>query len=195
MLKTAKEKKMRERRKTVKKRRVTRVIARKRKRTRKKRKGVVDNDHAKKKHRMAAMSERSLKEVSEGKPLYDEHISFAQKLLQQQFPMLNGQQSPLLSQNSGFCPVKDDKFITQGRDLYSSSIGGNVQLYGSMFKGGELSSSLQLQLAQIYKTLIKEEDGDEEEGNGYKYLELKVQDCNHIWYSALRRSTSSPFHT
>ena len=84
---------------------------------RKKRKGVVDNDHAKKKHRMAAMSERSLKEVSEGKPLYDEHISFAQKLLQQQFPMFNGQQSPLLSQNSGFCPVKDDKFITQGRGL------------------------------------------------------------------------------
>ena len=29
----------------------------------------------------------------------------AQKLLQQQFPLLNGLQSPLLSQNNGFCPV------------------------------------------------------------------------------------------
>ena len=144
----------------------------------KKRKRVVDSDRAKKKHHMAAMSEKSLKQILEGKPLHDDHISFAQKLLQKQFPMLDGLQSPLLSQNSGFCPVKDESIQIHHTGKFhwvtSSSIGGNVQVYDSMFEGGELSSSLQIQLAQIYMTLIKEEDGNEEEGNGYKYLELKV---------------------
>jgi len=36
------------------------------------------------------------------------------------------------------------------------------------------ASSLQIQLAQIYKALIKEEVDDEEEGHTYKYLEVKV---------------------
>jgi len=41
---------------------------------------------------MAAMSEKNLKQISDGKPLYDEHISFAEKLLKQQFPTLDGLQ-------------------------------------------------------------------------------------------------------
>jgi len=57
----------------------------------------------------------------------------------------------------------------------SSSIGGNVQLFDSMFKGGGLSSSLQIQLAQIYKALIKEEDDDEEEGTPTSTLKSKLQ--------------------
>jgi len=124
-------------------------------------------------------NEKSLKQISDGKPLYDEHISFAKKLLKQQFPTLDGLQSPLLSQNNGFSPVQDESIQIHHTGMFhwvtSSSIGGNVQLFDSMFKGGGLSSSLQIQLAQIYKALIKEEDDDEEEGHSYKYLKSKFQ--------------------
>jgi len=124
------------------------------------------------------MSEKSLKQISDGKPLYDEHISFAEKLLKQQFPTLDGLQSPLLSQNNGFSPVQDESIQIHHTGMFhwvtSTSIGGNVQLFDSMFKGGGLSSLLQIQLAQIYKALIKEEDDDKEEGHTYKYLEVKV---------------------
>ena len=54
----------------------------------------------------------------------------------------------------------------------SCSIGGNNQLYDSRFKGGDLSSSLQVQLAQIYMTCIRKEEGEEEDG--YKFLQIKV---------------------
>jgi len=93
----------------------------------KKRKRVVDSDRAKKKHRMAAMSEKSLKQISDGKPLYDEHISFAEKLLKQQFPTLDGLQSPLLSQNNGFSPVQDESIQIHHTGMFhwvtSTSIG------------------------------------------------------------------------
>ena len=45
-------------------------------------------------------------------------------------------------------------------------------MYDSRFKGGDLSSSLQVQLAQIYTTCIRKEEGEEE--NGYKFLQIKV---------------------
>ena len=73
----------------------------------KKRKNVVHSERTAKKRHMATMSEESLKQISVEKPLKDEHISFAQNLLQQ-FPILNGLQTPLLSQNNGFCPVTDE---------------------------------------------------------------------------------------
>ena len=38
----------------------------------------------------------------------DHNMTYANKLLQQQFPDLDGLQSPLLSQNDGFCLVKSD---------------------------------------------------------------------------------------
>ena len=79
-------------------------VVRKKKRGITKRKRVVHSERATKKHRMAEMSESSLQQISEEKPLNDEHICFGQKLLQQ-FPIFNGLQSPLLSQNNGFCPV------------------------------------------------------------------------------------------
>ena len=68
----------------------------------------VHSERAAKKRHMATMSEESLKQISMEKPLNDEHITFAQNLLQQQFPILNGLQTPLLSQNNGFCPVTDE---------------------------------------------------------------------------------------
>ena len=146
MWKTEKVKKTRQMRRQ--KRRMTRVVTKKE--NEKKRKRVVDSDRAKKKHRMAAMSEKSLKQISDGKPLYDEHISFAEKLLKQQFPTLDGLQSPLLSQNNGFSPVQDESIQIHHTGMFhwvtSTSIGGNVQLFDSMFKGDGLSSSLQIQL-------------------------------------------------
>ncbi len=45
--------------------------------------------------------------------LTDEHITFANALLRQQFPSIGGFQSILLSQNNGFHPVKSEcNYIT-----------------------------------------------------------------------------------
>ena len=68
-------------------------------------KRVVHSECATKKHHIAAVSESSLQQISDEMPLNDEHIFFVQKLLQQQFPIFNGLQSPLLSQKNGFCPA------------------------------------------------------------------------------------------
>ena len=96
-------------------------------------------------------------------------------MLQQQFPVLNGLQSPLLSQNNGFCPVTSESIQIHHTGNFhwvtSCSIGGNIQLYDSRFKGGNLSSSLQVQLAQIYKTCITKEEDEED---GYKFLEINA---------------------
>ena len=125
---------------------------------------------------MATMSEKSLKQISMEKPLNDEHITFAQNLLQQQFPILNGLQTPLMSQNNGFWPVTDESIqihhTGQFHWVTSCSIGGDIQLYDSRFKGGDFSSSLQVQLAQIYTTCITKEEGEEEDG--YKFLQIEV---------------------
>ena len=154
----------------------------------KKRKNAVHSECAAKKRHMATMSEESLKQISMEKPLNDEHITFAQNLLQQQFPILNGLQTPLLSQNNGFCLVTDESIqihhMGQFHWVTSCSIGGDIQLYDSRFKGGDLSSSLQVQLAQIYTTCITKE-GEEEDG--YKFLQIEVpavqmqQRGNRLW--------------
>ena len=125
------------------------------------------------KHHMAEMSESSLQKISEEKPLNDECICFAQKLLQQ-FPILNGLQSPLLSQNNGFCPVTSESIQIHHTGQFHwvtlFNIGGNIQLYDSRFKGGDFSSSLQVELMQIYKTRITKEH----EEDGYKFLKINV---------------------
>ena len=141
------------------------VLARKKKRG--------NSECAIKKHRMAEMSESSLQQISEEKPLNDEHICFGQKLLQQ-FPIFNGLQSPLLSQNNGFCPVTSESVQIHHTGQFHwvtlFNIGGNIQLYDSRFKGGDFSSSLQVELMQIYKTHITKEH----EEDGYKFLEINV---------------------
>ena len=52
-----------------------------------------------------SLSRKSMQQIIEGEMLTDEHISFAQHLLLEQFPTLDGLQSPLLSQTNAFSPV------------------------------------------------------------------------------------------
>ena len=58
-----------------------------------------------KRHRIPSLSRNSIRQIIEGEMLTDEHISFAQQLLLEQFPTLDGLQSPLLSQRNAFSPV------------------------------------------------------------------------------------------
>ena len=105
--------------------------------------------------------------------LSDEHIDLAQEILKDQFPHIDGFQSPLLAQNHGFIPVPGEGkhfFVNylEGIQLHhiddnhwvtSCSIGREVAVHDSRFK---LSSSLTHQLASIYRPfVIREEDGEE----------------------------------
>ena len=85
--------------------------------------------------------------------LTDEHLSFAQNFLQEQFPNLDGLQSSLLSQTNAFSSV-----IAEGVQIYHTSschwvtftsIGCGVRVYDSMFNGVRLSASVQIQLATV----------------------------------------------
>ena len=137
-------------------------------------KRVVHSECATKKHHIAAVSESSLQQISDEMPLNDEHIFFVQKLLQQQFPIFNGLQSPLRHRKmvSAQCEsIQIHHHTGQFHWVSSCSIGGNIQLYDSRFKGGDLSSSLQVQLEQIYKTCITKEENEED---SYKFLEINV---------------------
>ena len=63
-----------------------------------------------------------------GEELDDEHMHLAQKLLQKQFPQLNGLQSTLLSETDGFTPVQHEAIQIHhvrepGHWVTSSSIG------------------------------------------------------------------------
>jgi len=55
--------------------------------------------------RIPSLSRKSILTVLDGDMLTDEHVSFAQNLLQEQFPSLDGLQSPLLRQTNAFSPV------------------------------------------------------------------------------------------
>jgi len=87
------------------------------------------------------------------------------QLLQHQFPTLGGLQPTVLSQNNGFCPVTHHESVQIHHTghfnwVTSCSIGGEIQVYDSRFAVGPLSPSLQIQLAQIYRVSVQEEDGD-----------------------------------
>ena len=75
---------------------------------RKKRKGKNISSHAPdpKKKCLEDNVDKLVKEILAGDELSDDHMTYANKLLQQPFPDLDGLQSRLLSQNDGFCPVK-----------------------------------------------------------------------------------------
>ena len=99
-----------------------------------------------------------------GEELDDEHMHLAQKLLQKQFPHLDGLKSTLLSETDGFTPVQHEAIQIHhvretGHWVTSSSIGQSVAVYDSKFSGGDLNSSLTHQLALIYKLLVS--TGDE----------------------------------
>ena len=118
-----------------------------------------------KRRRIPSLSRKSILQVLDGDMLTDEHVSFAQNVLQEQFPTLDGLQSPLLSQTNAFSPV-----IAASVQIHhtgschwvtSTSIGREVRIYDSKFKWGKLSASLQIQLATVYELCTEvSPDGD-----------------------------------
>ena len=93
--------------------------------------------------------------------LTNELISFAQRLLLEQFPTLGGLQSPLLSQRNAFSPTTTESIQIHHTGtchwVTFTSIGHDrkVCLYDSNFKRGKLSQSMQVQLATVYKLCIE----------------------------------------
>jgi len=113
--------------------------------------------------------------LNNGEWLTDEHVVLSQELLRNQFPHINGLQSPLLSENDGFSPVANEAiqihYVNGDHWVTSTSIGQEVAVYDSKFSGGDLSSSLTHQLALIYRLLItKKEDGEEVDA----YLQVHI---------------------
>ena len=93
----------------------------------------------KRRRRTPSLNRKSILQVLDGDMLTDEHISFAQNFLQEQFTNLDGLQSSLLSQTNAFSSV-----IAEGVQIYLTSscnwftftsIGCEVRVYDSMFKG------------------------------------------------------------
>ena len=118
-----------------------------------------------KRRRIPSLSRKSILQVLDGDMLTDEHISFAQNVLQEQFPTLDGLQLPLLSQTNAFSPVIAESVQIHHTGschwVTSTSIGCEVHVYDSKFKGGKLSASLQIQLASVYKLCTEvSPDGD-----------------------------------
>lgn len=126
-------------------------------RKRKGRKGEDERKPAPKKH----CGDNLVREIVAGDELGDEHISFATSLLQEQFPTLDGFQPAVLGQIDGFRPVRSDCDSIQIHHtgkfhwVTSSKSTNCITVYDSKFGGTPLSSSLQVQLALIYKTSIK----------------------------------------
>ena len=100
------------------------------------------------------------KQIVKGYWLTDEHMHFAQELLKEQFPQIEGWQSTLLAQNNGFIPIKMDAIqihvVSESHWVTSSRLGGTVTLYDSRRVGRILSSTLTHQLCQVYRTSICE---------------------------------------
>ena len=143
---------------------------------RKKRKGKNISSHAPdpKKKCLGDNVDKLVKEILAGDELSDDHMTYANKLLHQKFPDLDGLQSPLLSQNDGFCPVKSDcdsvqiHHTGQFHWVTSALFNDTITLYDSKFNEKPLSSSLQIQLALIYKSRTEEDD------NGEKTLFVEI---------------------
>ena len=143
---------------------------------RKKRKGKNISSHAPdpKKKCLEDNVDKLVKEILAGDELSDDHMTYANKLLHQKFPDLDGLQSPLLSQNDGFCPVKSDcdsvqiHHTGQFHWVTSALFNDTITLYDSKFNEKPLSSSLQIQLALIYKSRTEEDD------NGEKTLFVEI---------------------
>ena len=92
----------------------------------------------------------------------DVHIAAVQKLIQKQFPHLDGLQSPLLSQGDQFLAMVDEGVQIHhigNHRVTSSSIGGKITVYDSYYSY-KLSTSLCHQLALLYKLLVITEDGE-----------------------------------
>ena len=90
-------------------------------------------------------------------------MTIAHELLHAQYPHLGGLQQTIFSQNNGFCPVKSTVDSIQIHytghshwvvSAYMKSV-DKICIYDSMHRGGDLTSSLQIQLALVYKTKIR----------------------------------------
>ena len=89
----------------------------------------------------------------------DEHGTQAQDIFQKQFPDIHGMQLSLLSQTSGFIPVKKTQalqihHINGTHGCTSSSVGQAVAVFDSSYTGVPPSFSLTHQLAVIYRYLM-----------------------------------------
>jgi len=96
-----------------------------------------------------------------GEELTDEHMTFASKLLEERFPCIGGMQSSLLAQNHGFIPVLKEEDSVQFHHtgqfhwVASALLKGKVYVYDSCFSGVPISSSMQVQLSLVYKSILQ----------------------------------------
>ena len=95
-----------------------------------------------------------------GEWLTDEHISLSLTILHDQFPTIEGLQSPLLSQlKKGFQQVPKNSTSIQIHNISNShwvtsySEGGKLYVYDSKFSLKNISSEFSHQLASIYISL------------------------------------------
>ena len=105
-----------------------------------------------------------LQTIQRGAQLTDIHIQAAQVLIRREFPNIDGLQDPVLGDGNHYIPNVNEGMqihhINGNHWVTSSSVGGSLTVYDSKISG-DLSSSLQCQLATIYKLLIsREEDGE-----------------------------------
>jgi len=140
-----------------------------------KRKGTGNSRPPDPKKRLDDDVDMLVKEILAGDELSDNHMTYANKILRQQFPDVDGLQATVLSQIGGFCPVKSDSDTVQihhtGRSHWvtSTMLNDKITLYDSSFDETDpLSSCLQLQLALIYKSRVEEDD------NGEKTLVIEI---------------------
>ncbi len=88
-------------------------------------------------------------------------MSFANKLLEEQFPFVGGMLSSLLAQNNGFLPVLSGADFVQFHHtgqfhrVTSALLKGKVYVYDSCFNGIPISSSMQVQLYLVYKSILQ----------------------------------------
>lgn len=100
------------------------------------------------------------KTVLGGKWLGDEHITLSQAILHEQFPNIEGFQSPLLCQKDAFIPVRNAPamqihHINGNHWCTSCTSDQGLLVFDSNFSGGSLSASLTHQLALIYRTFVQ----------------------------------------
>ena len=91
-------------------------------------------------------------------------MSLAQDMLKESFPSLRGLQPTILSRNNSFHPVQSAAGSIQihynGKFHWftSTCVDISINLYESVYSG--ISASLQVQLAQVYNTKIKDDQSD-----------------------------------
>ena len=110
--------------------------------------------------RKTILSDEELSAVRNGNGLSDIHIVAAQNMMKEEFPELDGLESPLLNQVDGFTAITNSGVqIHHIKDHWvtSSCIGEEVLVYDSALYG-KLSVNLTHQLAAVYKLKARTDD-------------------------------------